>query len=492
MKKANITQIQGSILTDIVADLFVHANCRIQEEVFDAWIEALKQEGENTRAREIIQVMIKNAWIAWEENMPICQDTGQAVVVVEQGEDIKIAGESLFDAINEGIEKGGREGYLRKSVVEDPLKRDNEGSYGPAVIHHRVVPGEVLKITMYPAGCGCEQMNCAAMFPPCDEEKTIREFVLQKIKEAGSKPCPPNIIGLGIGGDLEQCGYLARMALLRPINKRNRKYEGLEGALLKEINALNIGPQGLGGKTSALAVNIEAAGCHRANLPIAVAFNCHIGRCRQWSLDKKDELIREEREKALKQKLKDAAKGIELFEDYKRIQLPLTNDLISGLKVADKVLISGHVYTARDAAHRRIVKLIQENKEPPFALKGQVIYYVGPTPPKPGQIIGSAGPTTSARMDCYVPILLSHGLKGMIGKGYRSPKAIEAVKTHKAIYFITFAGAGALLSKHIVKSEVIAFDDLGTEAIRRLELKDFPAIVACDAQGRDIYKDIYR
>ncbi|MBN2372709.1 fumarate hydratase [bacterium] len=489
MKDAGaIQKIDSGTVVDIVADLFVKANCRIQEEVFDAWMEALRLEDGNERAREIIHAMIKNAWIAWEEDMPICQDTGQAVVLVEQGEDIKITSGSLFAAINEGIERGGEQGHLRKSVVKDPLERDNEGSYGPAVIHHKVVPGKGLKITMYPAGCGCEQMNCAAMFPPCDEERTIRGFVLERVRHAGSKPCPPNIIGIGIGGDLEQSGYLARMALLRPINKRNKRYEGLESSILEDINALKIGPQGLGGNVSALAVNIEAAGCHRANLPVAVAFNCHIGRRRQWSSDKRDESIRKEREEALKKRLEDAVKGIKLFKDYKRIRLPLTNDLISGLKVSDRVLISGHVYTARDAAHRRIVRLINDNKGLPFEFNGQVIYYVGPTPPRTGQIIGSAGPTTSARMDCYVPVLLAHGLKGMIGKGYRSQEVIDAIKKYKAIYFITFAGAGALLSRHIVKSEIIAFKDLGTEAIRRLELKDFPAIVACDAEGRDIYK----
>jgi len=280
-------EISSQDITNTVANLFIEANCHIQEEVYDAWIRALKEEADGSQAKEVIKVMMKNAWIAWNEDMPICQDTGQAVVLVEQGEDVKITGKPLFEAINDGIEKGGEEGYLRKSVIIDPLDRNNAGSYGPAIIHHNIVPGEILKITVYPAGCGCEQMNCAAMFPPCDEEKTIIEFVLKKVKEAASKPCPPNIIGLGIGGDLEQSSYLARMALLRPINKRNEKYKDLERKILREINNLNIGPQGLGGKTSVLAVNIEAARCHRANLPVAIAFNCHVGRYKTWTYGEK-------------------------------------------------------------------------------------------------------------------------------------------------------------------------------------------------------------
>ena len=479
-------QVPSGKITDIVAGLFVGANCRIQEEVFDAWMKAFKEEEENSQAREVLKAMIKNAWMAWEEEMPICQDTGQAVVVVEQGQDVEITGAPLVDAINEGIEKGGREGYLRKSVTLDPLDRENAGSYGPAVIHHRMVPGKTLRITLYPAGCGCEQMNCAAMFPPSDEEKTIMDFVLQKVRDAASKPCPPNIIGLGIGGDLEESAYLARMAVMRPINQRNRRYEALENKILREINQLDIGPQGLGGKTTALAVNIEASSCHRANLPVAIAFNCHISRRRTWVLGEEEE--GRERENDFAGRLKNMAEGMKLFKDYKRIELPLSNEVSTRLRVGDKVLLNGVVYTARDAAHRRLIRLLNEKKPLPFDLKGQVIYYVGPTPPKPGQVIGSAGPTTSYRMDTYTPMLLSQGLKGMIGKGYRTPGVIDAIKRYRAIYFVTFAGSGALLSRHIVGSEVIAFEDLGTEAIRRLTLKDFPVIVACDSEGRDIYR----
>jgi len=479
-------EIASQEITNAVARLFIEANCRIREDVFDAWVKAFDDEEPESLAREAIGAMIMNAKIAWEDGMPICQDTGQPVVLVEQGDEVKVTGASLADAVNEGVEQGGREGYLRRSVVADPLDRENAGSFGPAVIHHRIVPGETFRITLYPAGCGCEQMNAVAMFPPSDEEGTIRGYVLQRVREAGSRPCPPNIIGVGIGGDLEQSAYLARIALLRPINRRNKheRYAAIEKGLWEEINRLGTGPQGLGGKTTVLAVNVEASGCHRANLPVAVAFNCHIGRWKTWEYGEKGT---EEKDRRFFKRLAKEAERIDLFRGYRKVSLPLSEETVAGLSAGDRVLLDGVVYTARDAAHRRLVRLIEGNKDLPFDMRGQVIYYVGPTPPRPGCVIGSAGPTTSFRMDPYTPLLLANGIRGMIGKGFRGPEVVEAIKRHRAVYFVTFAGAGALLSRHIAGSAMVAFEDLGTEAIRRLELRDFPVIVACDAQGRDIY-----
>jgi len=485
-----LAKIASEQITETVSELFIDANCHIREEVFNAWLKALKEEKEGGLAGEIYKIMIKNAWIAWRDSIPICQDTGQPVVFIEQGDGVEIVGRPLFDAINEGINKGGRDGFLRKSVMQDPLDRDNEGGYGPPLIHHRMVKGNLVKITLYPAGCGCEQMNRTMMFPPCNAEETIKRFVIERVKEAGSKPCPPTILGVGIGGDLEVCSYLARRALLRPFNKGNKEYETLERSLLKQINNLGIGPLGLGGKTTAMALNIETAPCHRGNLPLSIAFNCHIGRRSETvlGLSKEEGPDAKTQKTILRERLQQMAEGIKPFQGWKSLELPLTDSLISNLKTGDRLLLTGAVYTARDAAHRRLANSIKEKKELPFPLKGQVIYYVGPTPPVPGQVIGSAGPTTSARMDSYTPLLLAHGLRGMIGKGYRSKEVTDAIKEYKGIYFITFSGAGALLSKCIRKSEMICFEELGAEAIRRFELKDFPAIVATDAWGNDIYR----
>ena len=177
------------------------------------------------------------------------------------------------------------------------------------------------------------------------------------------------------------------------------------------------------------------------------------------------------------------------MSDAKKIETPLTDEVVEGLKIGDNVLISGTIYTARDAAHKRIVDLIEKGEEPPFDVKGQIIYFVGPTPPKPGKVIGSAGPTTSYRMNAYTPTVIAAGQKGMIGKGEMGPDVVAAMKKHKAVYFAAVGGAGALISKAITEAEIVAYEDLGAEAVRKLTVKDFPAIVAMDCEGGNLYKE---
>jgi|SRR3989344_7374323 len=478
-------KIHSEEITKVVSELCIEANYYIEEEIFKAWQKAIKKE-KSPLAKEFFRIMIKNASIAWEEKIPICQDTGQMVFFVEIGKNVEIIGDTIKNAINRGVEIGCKKGYLRKSVVLDPLKRNNCGSYGPAIIHYEIVPGSKLKISLIPVGCGVDQCSCVDMLYPCNIEKSIKNFVVSKVKEAGSKNCPPTTVGVGLGGDLEEAAYLARKALYRSMNQHSKKFGRLEEEITEEVNKLNLGPMGFGGKTTVFGVNIEASSCHRANLPIAIAFNCHIGRHKEFTFGQNNGQLLQKQEK-LRQQLKKVAEKIKILKDFKRITVPMTKEVIDKLKAGDKVLISGIVYTARDAAHKNLVDLIKRNRSLPFDFKNQVIYYTGPTPAKPGQIIGSAGPTTSARMDIYTPFLLAKGLKGMIGKGCRNKEASEAIRKYGAIYFSTFGGTGAFLSKFIIKSEIIAFKELGTEAIRRLELKDFPAIVMCDSQGKALY-----
>ncbi|MBC8484814.1 MAG: fumarate hydratase [Bacteroidetes bacterium] len=480
-------KFSATYIAEVVSNLCIESNYCIREDIFDSWKKALEREDENTLAKETIGLMIKNAALAWHENLPICQDTGLMVFFVEKGTDVLIEGDSLTDAINKGVELGGKKGCLRKSITLDPLKRDNEGSYGPAVIHYHEVPGDKLKIIAIPVGCGAEQYSCVRVLPPCNIEENIKKLVVQQVKNAGSRCCPPTIVGVGIGGNLEHAAYLARKALCRSTSISNKEFLPLENEILEEINKTNIGPQGFGGKTTSLSVNIEAISCHRANLPIAIAFNCHLGRLKEIILGDEGKNVPSWHSDTLKSKIMKFASEITLSNSSIHITTPLTKETIDELKVGDKVLISGTLYTARDAAHKKLQQLIQDNKPLPFELRNQVIYYVGPTPAKPGSVIGSAGPTTSARMDTFTPLLLSHGLKGMIGKGSRDFTVLEAIKRNKCIYFAAIGGLGALLSKCIIKSDIIAYDELGTEAIRKLEVKDFPAVVACDSKGNSLY-----
>lgn len=485
-----MTKISCDEISEVVAKLCIEANYYLREDIFRSWKKALENET-NPFAKEILVRMFKNAALAWEKEMPICQDTGVMVFWVEKGANVQVTGGSVIDAINKGVESGGKIGYLRKSVTPDPMKRSNGGSYGPAIIHYEEVPGNKLKISVMPVGCGADYCSRVHMLPPCNIENSIKELVLRSVKEFGSKPCPPSIIGIGIGGDLEQAAYLARKALFRSVNNPNdnSKFSILEKEILGNINRLGIGPQGLGGSTTCLAVNIEAASCHRANLPVAIAFNCHIGRLKEFTFGE-DKGVSDQQDERLLGSIKETTANAKEPNDYISIKAPLTNETIERLEAGHKVLINGFVYTARDEAHKKLQTLIEQGKPLPFDLEGQILYYMGPTPKKPGQIMGSAGPTTSSRMDAHTPLLLSKGLKGMIGKGCRNKGVVDAIKKYKAVYFATFGGLGVSLSQHITESKTIAYGELGTEAIRRLKLEDFPAIVACDSRGNDLYSRV--
>jgi len=262
-----------------VKDACIKANTIIGQDVLDAFKRALQQE-ESPTGKEIICQLQENARIAKDEQVPMCQDTGFAVVFVELGQDAHIVGGNLNDAINEGVRQGYKAGYLRKSIVGDPLTRKNTGDNTPAMIHAEVVPGDQLKITIAPKGGGSENMSSVKMLAPSAGIEGIKKFVLDWVKQAGSNPCPPIVVGVGIGGTFEGVAMLAKKALLRPIGSRNpdKFYADLEEELLRKINDSGIGPQGLGGRVTALDVHVETFPCHIASLPSAVNINCHAAR----------------------------------------------------------------------------------------------------------------------------------------------------------------------------------------------------------------------
>ena len=231
------------------------------------------------QAREILEQIMENYRIAEENNQPICQDTGMACVFIKIGQEVHVTG-SLEEAIQEGVRQGYREGYLRKSVVRDPLDRINTGDNTPAVIYYEIVPGDRMEITLAPKGFGSENMSAVKMLRPSDGLEGVKDFVLKTVEEAGPNPCPPVVVGVGIGGTFERAALMAKQALLRPVDQPNANpfYEELEQSLLADINALGIGPQGFGGKTTALAVNIETFPTHIAGLPVAVNISCHVTR----------------------------------------------------------------------------------------------------------------------------------------------------------------------------------------------------------------------
>jgi fumarate hydratase subunit alpha len=266
-------------IVEEVARMCQEANYNLGQDVIDAFKKAYEAE-QSVTGKDILQQLIENAQIAKNESVPMCQDTGFSVIFVELGQDVHIEGGSLEDAINEGVRKGYKEGYLRKSIVGHPLERQNTGDNTPAVIHTRVVPGDKLKITVAPKGGGSENMSAIKMLKPAQGVEGVKDFVVETIKEAGPNPCPPMVVGVGIGGTFEKAALLAKEALLRPVGEPSSDPYAveLEKELLTLINNLGIGPQGLGGKTTALAVHVNTHPAHIASLPVAVNINCHASR----------------------------------------------------------------------------------------------------------------------------------------------------------------------------------------------------------------------
>lgn len=272
--------IEATLITQAVAKLAMEANYYLAPDVYQALVKAQGQETAPL-GREILGQLVENACIAREDAVPICQDTGMAVVFIELGQDVRISGGNLADAVNAGVAKGYQEGYLRKSVVDDPLfVRKNTGNNTPAVLHVNIVPGNSVQIKLAPKGFGSENMSALKMLKPSDGVEGVKKFLVDTVKAAGSNPCPPIVIGMGIGGTMEKAACLAKQALLRNIEQRNSNpdYAHLEDELLALANKTGIGPQGLGGKVTALAVNIEYYPTHIAGMPVAININCHVTR----------------------------------------------------------------------------------------------------------------------------------------------------------------------------------------------------------------------
>ena len=272
--------IHASLLTDTIASLCVETNCRLPEDMRRSIENARSREKWDT-ARGILDKIIENYNIADEKFVPICQDTGVCCVFLKIGTDVHIEGD-LIEAVNEGVRRGYRDGYLRKSVVGDPLRRVNTGDNTPAMLYTELVPGDKLELTVAPKGFGSENMSKLAMLKPSDGVEGVKDFVVKTVEEAGPNPCPPIVVGVGIGGTFDKAALLAKKALMRSTDERNKDeyYAALEAELLDRINALGIGPQGFGGRTTALAVNIETMPTHIAGLPVAVNISCHVTRHR--------------------------------------------------------------------------------------------------------------------------------------------------------------------------------------------------------------------
>lgn len=277
-------EIQVENITRAIRDLCIRANMELGDDVIAAFHKALEVE-ESPIGRDILERLIENARIAKDEQIPMCQDTGMAVVYLEAGQEVQFIGGSLEEAIQEGVRQGYTDGYLRKSMC-DPITRKNTGDNTPGMIHYRIVPGDTCRLIVAPKGGGGENMSRVVMLSPSEGLQGVKKFVVKQVHESGGKPCPPIIVGVGIGGTFEKAALLAKQALLRPVGSQNEdsQAEELEADWLKSINDLGIGPQGLGGRTTALAVHINTMPCHIASIPVAVNIQCHSSRHKEIEL----------------------------------------------------------------------------------------------------------------------------------------------------------------------------------------------------------------
>ena len=446
---------------------------------------------QSAAAKDAIAQILTNSRMCAEGHRPICQDTGIVNVFAKIGMNVRFDFDDFEGAINEGVRRAymDPDNKLRASVLdESDFGRKNTRDNTPAVISVQLVPGDKLEIDVAAKGGGSEAKAKFTMLNPSD---SIADWVVKTVPSMGAGWCPPGMLGIGVGGTAEKAMQMAKEALMEPIDMAELKARGpkdkveeLRVELYDKVNALGIGAQGLGGLSTVLDVKIHTYPVHAANRPVAMIPNCAATRHAHFVLDGSGPAEFEE------PKLSDWPKVTWSADaSSKRVNLDtLTREEVISWKPGQRLLLSGKLLTGRDAAHKRIQDFLEQKKPLPVDFTNRVIYYVGPVDPVRSEVVGPAGPTTSTRMDKFTDTMLGKtGLIGMVGKAERGPAAIESIRKHKAAYLMAVGGAAYLVSKAIRKSRVLAFEDLGMEAIYEFEVKDMPVTVAVDATGNSVH-----
>jgi fumarate hydratase class I len=446
-------------------------------------------------ARDAIAQILTNSRMCAEGRRPICQDTGIVNVFMKIGMDVRWEGfsGSIVDAVNEGVRRGWLDvdNKLRASIVSDPLfERRNTKDNTPAVVHMTVVPGDTVDVQVAAKGGGSENKSKFVMLNPSD---SVVDWVLKTVPTMGAGWCPPGMLGIGIGGTAEKAMLMAKEVLMDDIDMHELRLRGprdkteeLRIELCDKVNALGIGAQGLGGLTTVLDVKIATYPTHAASKPIAMIPNCAATRHAHFVLDGSGPVY-------LDPPSLDLWPSIHWAPDEgksRRVDLDkLTREEVTSWKPGDTLLLNGRMLTGRDAAHKRIEEMLARGEELPVDFRNRVIYYVGPVDAVRDEVVGPAGPTTATRMDKFTAMMLSEtGLLAMIGKGERGPAAIEAIRSHRSASLIAIGGAAYLVSKAIRSARVVAFVDLGMEAIHEFEVRDMPVTVAVDALGSSVHQ----
>ena len=453
------------------------------------------QKEQSPAAKDAMAQILINSRLCAEGHRPICQDTGIVTVFLKIGMEVQWAADmSVTDMVNEGVRRAYNhpDNILRASILKDPAgKRINTQDNTPAVVHMEVVMGNTVDIEIAAKGGGSEAKAKFVMLNPSD---SIVDWVLKTVPTMGAGWCPPGILGIGIGGTAEKAMLLAKQACMGSIDIQEliargptNALEELRLELYDKVNALGIGAQGLGGLTTVLDIKINDYPTHAANKPVAIIPNCAATRHVHFILDGSGPAVfKAPRLEDWPTIVWDA--GI----TARRVNLDtVTSAEVATWKPGETLLLSGTMLTGRDAAHKRIVDMLERGESLPKSVDftNKFIYYVGPVDPVRDEVVGPAGPTTATRMDKFTETMLAKtGLLGMIGKAERGQEAIDAIKKHQAIYLMAVGGAAYLVSKAIRKARIIAFEDLGMEAIHEFVVEDMPVTVAVDSQGLSIHQ----
>jgi fumarate hydratase, class I len=480
--------IEREHLVQSVADALQFISCYHPADYIRALGRAYERE-QSPAAKDAIAQILTNSRLCAEGRRPICQDTGIVNVFLKVGMQARFDFEDLEDAVNEGVRRAylDPDNKLRASVLAG-FERANTKDNTPAVIHVQLVPGGKVEVDVAAKGGGSEAKSKFVMLNPSD---SIVDWVLKTVPTMGAGWCPPGMLGIGIGGTAEKAMLMAKESLMEPIDMAELKARGPRGKLEElrvelydKVNALGIGAQGLGGLSTVLDVKIRHYPTHAANLPVAMIPNCAATRHAHFVLDGSGPAELEA------PKLSDWP-AVTWTPDAasRKVNLDsLTKDEVASWKPGQRLLLSGKLLTGRDAAHKRIQDMLAKGEKLPVDFTDRVIYYVGPVDPVRDEVVGPAGPTTATRMDKFTDTMLGRaGLVAMVGKGERGPAAIESIRKHKAAYLMAVGGAAYLVAKAIRKSRVVAFADLGMEAIYEFEVQDMPVTVAVDAKGESVH-----
>ncbi|WP_417436936.1 fumarate hydratase [Idiomarina abyssalis] len=487
-----MTTIRQADFIDSIADALQYISYYHPLDFIKALDEAYQRE-ESEAAKNAIAQVLTNSRMSAQGHRPICQDTGIVTCFVKVGMGVQWDKTDL--TVQQMVDEGTRRAYnnpdnpLRASIVADPAgARKNTGDNTPAVVHIDMVPGSEIEVMIAAKGGGSENKSKMAMLNPSD---SIADWVVETLPKMGAGWCPPGMLGIGIGGTAEKSGVLAKESLMESVDIHELIERGPQNAeeelrleIFNRVNALGIGAQGLGGLTTVLDVKIKSLPTHAASKPVTLIPNCAATRHVHFTLDGSGAAD------LTPPKLEDWPDvTFELGDDARRVNLDeVTKEDIQDWKMGETVLLSGKLLTGRDAAHKRIKGMLDNGEKLPVDFNNRFIYYVGPVDPVGDEVVGPAGPTTSTRMDKFTDQMLEEaGIIGMVGKAERGPEAVESIRKHKAVYLMAVGGAAYLVAKAIKKSRVVAFEDLGMEAIYEFEVEDMPVTVAVDSDGQNAH-----